>query len=69
MFCGFVNAESSVSEDHYGDTNKVRSTEQAISNLRFFLFTFSLFIFIFDGLILMASGQHLKCHDAVPTNI
>ncbi|BAT91804.1 hypothetical protein VIGAN_07043600 [Vigna angularis var. angularis] len=26
-------AESSVSEDHYGDTNKVRSTEQAISNV------------------------------------
>ncbi|QCE09158.1 pre-mRNA-splicing factor ATP-dependent RNA helicase DEAH7 [Vigna unguiculata] len=26
-------AESSVSEDHYGDTNKVRSTEQAVSNV------------------------------------
>ncbi|XP_047153751.1 pre-mRNA-splicing factor ATP-dependent RNA helicase DEAH7 [Vigna umbellata] len=26
-------AESSVSEDHYGDTSKVRSTEQAISNV------------------------------------
>jgi len=32
-----------VSEEHYGDANKIRSTEQAVSNVRFFLFTFYLF--------------------------